>query len=395
MKKFLENPEKLNALLKKMFERNLTRFSQTEYDSDTSDLKSFAQAIYKRGILSSNNKFKLSNEFTRPETVCINENELFELFEHFKEASDSCFIIMDKKFYSLNKHYFLELEIDKNIFFLDATEENKNLDTVSKILNAIKNYEHASEIQNILGIGGGITLDVAGFVASVLQTKLTLIPTTLLAAVDATIGGKTGVNFESYGKNQVGSFYFCDQIIFFKEFLYTLSQDEIISGLCEMLKHSWLAGDFLGKKVLFEHILLSGFTFVKSKLDALVVDNLNLKLKIVEQDPFETIDVRTMLNFGHTMGHAIESLSHEKQMPLSHGVSVAHGMMWCLNNFYDCNTKAILEFKEFLQKITNQFPNDFILNSKDSLTHFLVKDKKNTNSINVKFVLPPYGFVRR
>ncbi len=163
---------------------------------------------------------------------------------------------------------------------------------------------------HLLAIGGGGTSDLAGFVASTLLRGISwsVIPTTLLAMVDASIGGKTGINSQSC-KNQIGTFHFPENIWLDFQFLKTLSEEELVSGKGEILKYSFLSkeiGNFVDKK---------GF-----QLD-LIEACAELKLKLVKEDPFETKGKRIVLNLGHSLGHAFENL-----WKLPHGIAVACGI---------------------------------------------------------------------
>lgn len=379
---------KLNTCLNYLFKNKYTRFSKIdnniEFNSDTLQL---ACQIYKRGIPNEDQKFKnkitIKNEYKKPNILFLNKDDfLLKRQEH-----------QNVLFFNIVDIFFSPSDKTETTFYLEATEKNKNLETVSKIISHIQSLEYKKEITHIIALGGGITLDIAGFVASLTQKKLLLIPTTLLSMIDATIGGKTGVNFEPYGKNQVGSFYFCDEIIIAPHFLNTLPHHEIISGLCEALKHSWISGDFLEHKKEFEQ-LLSFDTNKRYIRNEFILDNLNTKIKIVAQDPYERTNFRSVLNFGHTIGHALETLTSEINQKIPHGIAVAHGMLFVLTHYYQKHTNDTNEFIDFLKKITKYFPVDLRQFSIESWSKVLVQDKKNKNNEILSFCLPNYGFLK-
>lgn len=167
----------------------------------------------------------------------------------------------------------------------------------------------------IVGVGGGITTDIAGFVASTYMrgSPLVLIPTTLLAMVDAAIGGKTGVD-TPFGKNTVGSLHMPKVIFIDVELLRSLPEKEIKNGLSEMLKYGLIADANIWNKC----------EKWRSELKSLIRACIDCKKKIVELDFDEKLGLRRTLNFGHTVGHALELISHYK---MAHGEAVAIGCM--------------------------------------------------------------------
>ncbi len=198
---------------------------------------------------------------------------------------------------------------------IHAMEKHKSLDTLQKIWNFF--YEQNLDRHSTLGIiGGGLTLDVGNFAASVWMRGIptVLFPTTLLAQVDASIGGKTAVNFKNI-KNLLGTFYPPRRIVVSYHFLNTLEEKQIRSGFAEMLKHALIASPELYRKFL--EIPPCSL----EKLIPLIRESANLKQQIVLQDPLEK-GIRKHLNFGHTFGHAIEMLTG-----IEHGEAVALGIL--------------------------------------------------------------------
>ncbi|MBC61812.1 MAG: hypothetical protein CMP11_05080 [Zetaproteobacteria bacterium] len=179
--------------------------------------------------------------------------------------------------------------------------------------------------KNWVVIGGGVTSDITSFAASIAKIDVTIVPTTLLAMVDASVGGKCGVNFFPYGKNLIGSFYPAKQIIICKSWLETLSQREFYSGLTECLKHAFLMSSWEGIKKVSDWGVSC-----RVNDDKLFYKLVLFKQEVVKNDFFEQ-DKRVILNLGHTLGHAIETFLHQDHLEqISHGQAVAIGMVFSL-----------------------------------------------------------------
>lgn len=193
-------------------------------------------------------------------------------------------------------------------------EQQKSLRTVQKIWNKLLKH-NADRHSLLVNLGGGVISDMGGFAASCFKRGIDFIniPTTLLAMVDASVGGKTGVDFGGY-KNQIGSYAEPKAVLLNTMFLSTLPEREIFSGLAEMLKYG-----FIADSDLLQVDLENYESFIQSAAE--------IKKNIVAEDPYEQ-GKRKILNFGHTIGHAIESHCLTSETPLLHGEAVAFGM-WC------------------------------------------------------------------
>lgn len=256
------------------------------------------------------------------------------------------------------------------VFEIPAGEGCKTIDTCSVLWKELleKNIDRNALFINL---GGGVIGDMGGFVASCFKRGITFIniPTTLLAMVDATIGGKLGVDFGNV-KNAVGLFANPGAVLIYPGFLETLSFSELTSGFAEMLKHTLIHS---GKE--WEEIKRLNPAKVK-KWDTLIYRSLLVKKKIVQIDPYEK-NARKALNFGHTFGHAFESAALAQGTPLLHGHAVAMGM---IAESYLSHKLAGLPEKQ-LTDITNTivklyggyFPKRGTANWKRWITH----DKKN------------------
>lgn len=228
--------------------------------------------------------------------------------------------VIDNKVYKLYKALFSSIP-KKNLFLLEATEENKTIDTALQICEIMTEFP-GKKNSHIISVGGGITQDVTGFVANVLYRgiKWTFIPTTLLSACDSCIGGKTSLNYKKF-KNLLGTFYPPNEIYICSRFFQTLSEKDFKSGMGEVVKFNIMCGkqglDNIESNI--ENLLARD----EASLNAFVLQCLHFKKKYIEEDEFDQ-NVRIKLNFAHTFGHAFESVSHYK---IPHGTAVALGMI--------------------------------------------------------------------
>ncbi|HNQ96093.1 MAG TPA: 3-dehydroquinate synthase [Anaerolineales bacterium] len=214
------------------------------------------------------------------------------------------------------KHHLKKFNIEKSII-IPAGEEHKNLETVSRLWKAF--LENGLDRKStIIALGGGVIGDLAGFAASTYMRGIDWIavPTTLLAMVDASIGGKTGFDLPE-GKNLIGSFHPPRLVLADPSLLRTLSDRDLRSGMAEVVKHGIIADP-----ELFAWCS-NGMDWVKNNLEDVVKRAMAVKIKIIEEDPYEK-GIRAALNLGHTVGHAVELVSGFK---LSHGESVSIGMV--------------------------------------------------------------------
>ena len=276
---------------------------------------------------------------------------------------------------------------DLHVYFFKANEINKNINYINKILDILlaKNF---SRDDCLISVGGGITGDVAGFAASLFKRgiKFINIPTTLLAQVDSSIGGKTGVN-SKYGKNLIGSFYQPDLVVSDIQFLKTLPKREIICGYGEILKHSLIASksfyNFLNKNNSKIFNLSSPF------IEKAIYQSCKIKKKVVEKDENEK-GLRKILNFGHTFAHAYEaSLGYSKR--LNHGEAVILGLKTALNFSLINNLIEKKEYTSIINHIYNsKLPSSinkyFKKKDLNKILDFMTKDKKN-NSQKINLVL--------
>ena len=258
-------------------------------------------------------------------------------------------------------------------------ERSKNLATVEKIAKTMSALG-LDRKSMVLALGGGVVGNLTGFVASIFKRgiKYFQVPTTLLAQVDSSIGGKCGVDTE-WGKNQLGSFYQPAAVLIDKSTLDSLPWREIINGLGEMIKSGIIANSSLFRSIE------STEDYSIQKLKPLVEDTCKIKAKIVEADERES-DLRTVLNYGHTVGHALESSSRYR---LSHGESVILGMTcegWIARELGIFDPKDYDRQNNLLKGIRSRFKVRTRFDPKTVLS-FAILDKKNVGGV-VNLSLP-------
>ena len=296
---------------------------------------------------------------------------------------NKCLIVIDNKIQKkIVSQIIKKFKKNKRIVYsFNANEKNKNLKNVNKILNVLlKNNFQRNDC--LISIGGGITGDVSGFASSVYKRgiKFVNVPTTLLAQVDSSIGGKTGVN-TSHGKNLIGSFYQPKLVISDTNFLKTLPKREIVCGYAEIFKHSLLL-----EKRFFTFINKYGFKILNIKspfVEKSIIESCKIKKKIVELDENER-NLRKILNFGHTFAHAYEAtLKYSKK--LNHGEAVLLGIASAMSFSLKLNLlskKNYFKIKNHFIKYNLPFKISNYFKKKDiqKLVLFMKKDKKNTNN---------------
>lgn len=250
---------------------------------------------------------------------------------HLKEIADpnNSVIITDKNVFNHHKKRFKNW----NVIVLQAGEEYKMQATVDSIIEQLIAME-ADRKTTLIGIGGGVVTDITGYAASVYMRgiRFGFLPTTLLSMVDASIGGKNGIDVGVY-KNLVGTIRQPSFILHDFVFLNSLPQTEWINGFAEIIKHACIKDGAMFREL--ESNSLKKYQGKKITVSKLIQRNAVLKTKVVQQDEFEKGD-RKLLNFGHTLGHALEN-----QYELSHGQAISIGMT------YACHiSQQITGFKE-------------------------------------------------
>ena len=236
---------------------------------------------------------------------------------------DRLFVLTDENTrrlcWPLVEHYACLQQAE--VITMPAGDENKTVLNLQFVWHELSRRA-ATRHSLMVNLGGGMLTDLGGFAASTFKRGIHFIniPTTLLAMVDASVGGKTGVNFEGL-KNEVGVFSNADCVILDTQFLLTLDTENLLSGYAEMLKHGLIDNCCTWAQLLNFDILQPDL----KELGRMVADSVAVKERIVQQDPHEQ-GLRKALNLGHTIGHAFESLALQRQ-PILHGYAVAYGLV--------------------------------------------------------------------
>jgi 3-dehydroquinate synthase len=301
---------------------------------------------------------------------------LGELKKTLSEASQ-VFILTDENvamFWLPETEHWLGCERAVEIV-LKPGEKYKTLQTAQRIWKTLMKH-HADRQTVVVNLGGGFITDLGGFVASCYQRGIRFVnvPTTLLAMVDAAIGGKTGVDFGGC-KNQIGTFAEPMEVWISPIFLSTLPQREILSGMAEMVKYGFIAYPSMLKVTpdnYQEYLLTAGM----------------LKREIVTQD-YKEQGFRKVLNFGHTIGHAIESHCLNKDNPLLHGEAVALGMgaaLWLSVQLCHLDETVLHNFEGQLPVLLSEAETKLDIADIEPVMRYLAHDKKNKNG-KEQFVL--------
>ena len=290
--------------------------------------------------------------------------------------SSKIFILTDENvapFWLPETEYWLGCENAVEIV-IKSGEKHKTLQTVQRIWKTLMRH-HADRNALLVNLGGGVITDLGGFAASTYKRGIRFIniPTTLLGMVDAAIGGKTGIDFGG-GKNQIGTFAEAMAVITDPVYLETLDEREIRSGLAEMLKYGFIADPEL------LHADAENYAYIKRCGE--------IKREIVAKDPTEK-GLRKILNFGHTLGHAIESHCLTTDYPLLHGEAVALGMMaaLCISvKQCDLDASVLKNFENQLPMLLSECPIQLSEADIELIMDYLAFDKKNCGD-QPRFVL--------
>lgn len=273
---------------------------------------------------------------------------------------------------------------------IPAGDTNKTIENLSRVWQLLTEHD-ATRHSLLINLGGGMVTDLGGFAAATFKRGIRYIniPTTLLGAVDAAVGGKTGINFEGY-KNEIGSFYPSESVIISSGFFRTLDRAAILSGYAEMIKHALIHSEAEWKEILaypFDEVDYS-------KLNELVVRSVKIKQDVVEKDPFEK-NIRKALNFGHTTAHAFESFAMTNGKPIPHGYAVAWGMiveLWLSYRLCGFPKEKLQRSVRFIQEHYGAFP--ITCDHYEALYEITRHDKKNIGNTIHFTLLGDIGDVR-
>ncbi len=296
-------------------------------------------------------------------------------FCHFLDEYSSCqkVIIVDENTHEHCLPFLITTfeELAKaEVVVLPTGEENKSMEIVFHVWEALTEYQ-ITRSDLIINLGGGMITDMGGFIASCYKRGLDFIhiPTSLLGMVDASIGGKTGVNLGHF-KNQIGLFSNPKAVYIDPVFLSTLPENDLYSGYAEMLKHGFISSKELIGRVIEQMKNNEGFSI------ELLYDCIQVKNEVVKNDPLED-GKRKILNFGHTVGHVIEGYFMDS-LQISHGHSVAIGMVMESFLSMKVGTLSHKTYQEIEELLTSIYPLPKLTDvGIQKMTAMLINDKKN------------------
>lgn len=347
---------KAKELLSGWFERQLARNEIPIVecnDEEHTALALWAARVYKRGLTAirtpeaelTTGAFSIEGPHQSrfiPSFSRLTSQQLLEAVAHDVQRGWAC--VLDEGFLERWPHWKKAFDSHPRCIVFCPSESEKEFETLAGWWTSLQDpcaeQDLGEEAMNtptgIWSVGGGITTDMGGFLAGMLGVPHRSSPTTLLSAADASVGGKTGVNFGRFGKNQLGLFSPTEQWVVVPEHFGTLSQVDIACGLAETVKHLWLVGKAANSPEFdlasqVGHCLHSDSGAASISVEALfelVRFNFEVKSAFVKRDPFER-SVRKALNLGHTTAHLIEGLSEAGHLPLiPHGLAVAAGLIF-------------------------------------------------------------------
>ena len=343
----------------------------------------------------------------------VNQEELISLLlsdlcQQGSPRPQRCAVITDSTLYNLYSSFLEAIRTSFgadsfgvnrcHIFSFEDGEPSKQLDTVAFLHKKLLDH-HYDRDSCIITFGGGVVGDVAGFVAATYKRGIPYfsIPTTLLAMVDSSIGGKTGVNVARV-KNAVGLFYHPKKVYLCTDFLKTLPPHELLNGSAEIIKCALIRDkDFVAYLKEYAHPFLA---LEKRILLEVIMRALTIKVSLIEQDPYDK-GARKLLNYGHTIGHALESTVHHA---LSHGQAVAYGMIVEGHISYQLGMLTALDFKEIKECITRyglplhlsvfSLKINLLKINSEELCLYIANDKKNVGEMINIVLLKTLGEAR-
>ncbi len=304
-----------------------------------------------------------------------------------KKDYSNIFVIVDEN----TKRYCLPLLrpiLSKlKLIEIQAGEEHKGIETCQTIWSQLMEQK-ADRNALVINLGGGVIGDMGGFCASTFKRGMDFIqmPSTLLSQVDASIGGKLGIDFMQI-KNSIGLFKDPQAVLVDIRFLRTLPANEIRSGFAEIVKHSLIADRDQWNKIKQIQSLQD------IDWETYVYPSLLIKQQVVEQDPFEK-GIRKALNFGHTIGHAVEGLALETDQPLLHGEAIAIGMIcesWLSHKILGLPSEELEEITRFFLRIYDTYDLGHL--PYERLIQLMANDKKNIGKAINFSLLPAAGSV--
>lgn len=315
-------------------------------------------------VLFTNNICQALTEFTQK----IAHDRLFMLFD--VETLRYCFPIVAP---FMNQYEESHPGLKVVNIIIEATDQAKNISSLTEVWQSLSD-NHATRHSLLINVGGGMITDLGGFAAATFKRgiKFINVTTTLLGAVDAAVGGKTGVNLGSL-KNEIGAFAPAQAVLISTKFFETLDHENLLSGYAEMLKHGLLSN----KQHLTDLLNYDIKNWDTESLLPLLETSVNVKRNVVRQDPYER-GLRKALNLGHTFGHAFETWCMRKGNPVLHGYAVAWGLVCELvmsQQQVGFPSQTLYTIAQFVKE--NYGPLHFTCDDYAELYELMTHDKKN------------------
>jgi 3-dehydroquinate synthase len=310
------------------------------------------------------------------------QTTLKEWFDHYEGSKIFVATEENVKKLWINQLNYIFHNYDIKAVVIPPGEQNKKIESVLQIWEFLS-CNGADRKSLLINIGGGMLTDLAGFASSTFKRGISFlnVPTTLLAQVDASIGGKTGINFNGL-KNEVGTFNEPEAVIINTSFLKTIDHSNFISGYAEMIKHALIKSpEHLADLKKFN---LENIDYIL--LQSIIADSVEIKKYFVLNDPTEK-NIRKALNFGHTAGHALESLAMKQGRPVLHGFAVAWGMiveLFLSMKICGFRESLLRDLTSWLLRIYGTFT--FEVADYDKLIELMAHDKKNESG-RINFTL--------
>lgn len=333
----------------------------------------------------------IKNEKQEGYKITISDDELVKLMDEINLVTSGkkrLFVVSTKVF----KLYADVLELSPSeVLLLNDGEVEKNLKNYVKILEKAIQLG-LTRADYLIALGGGVIGDITGFAAATYMRGINLIqvPTTLLSMVDSSVGGKTAIDMKD-AKNIVGAFYQPKHVFININFLKTLDKKQYMSGLGEILKYAFIEDNCGYKHSLFffEHLTLSCEKLLQREsmnLMRVIEYCLNMKISVVNQDAQEK-GLRKVLNFGHTLAHALETITKYKKF--THGEAVVYGMFFIFNWAYSKNLITYSYYRMSVELLTKYGfkPIELSKYSSERLVELMKRDKKATSD-KIVFIVP-------
>lgn len=315
-------------------------------------------------------KLSLTSQKNSAESEIIIEQGAFSHVSEYTKDHSKVVYIADKNAFSHLKDYLSQyLSGSASVFELEVSEKTKDIKTVEQILRELKS-QGCDRKSLVVAIGGGVLCDVVGYAASSYMRGIEWIavPTTLIAQADAAIGGKTGVNLDQY-KNLVGAFWQPKAVLVDPNMLKTLPENHLRAGMAEVVKMG-----FIDNRRIIDLVESSNKDEILAELVHLSAEG---KVDIVSDDPLEAGE-RKLLNFGHTLGHAFESISFNTDKPLLHGEAISIGML-AETKLAELEGVCQPDLTDKVRSVLTELglPTTFPITDKQEVLRRVVLDKKN------------------